>query len=131
MRLDRGEGERILRTLWRPITRLSYTTCCTSRIGRSGPMMPPPGNLNRYTKRFRRSIARLRAALHPAAAGCRYGVGTRFYAESEVENLSGNRDLITIGENTHIRGRLLVWGHGGRISLATGVSLVAAAKSGP
>lgn len=40
-----------------------------------------------------------------------------FYAESEVENQQQKPDNIIVGENTHIRGRLLIFGYGGRISI--------------
>ena len=38
-----------------------------------------------------------------------------FYSESEVENQQKKPHKIQVGENTHVRGRLLVFGYGGRI----------------
>jgi acetyltransferase-like isoleucine patch superfamily enzyme len=48
---------------------------------------------------------------------CRLGVGSVLLPESEVNNLSGNADHIRVGQNSHIRGRLLTYGHGGEISI--------------
>jgi maltose O-acetyltransferase len=45
------------------------------------------------------------------------GKDSRFYPESEVHNLQNRRDRIVIGENTHIRGELLIWPYGNGISI--------------
>lgn len=43
------------------------------------------------------------------------GINSKFYGTSIVENHRKNRDKIKIGENTHIRGELLVFNYGGKI----------------
>ena len=48
---------------------------------------------------------------------CVLGPGAQLLAESEVNNFSGRRDDIRIGANSYVRGRLLTYGHGGRISI--------------
>jgi acetyltransferase-like isoleucine patch superfamily enzyme len=45
--------------------------------------------------------------------------GCTFYPEASVENLQGNSGSIVIGLNTHIRGELLVWRHGGKIAIGS------------
>lgn len=42
---------------------------------------------------------------------------SRFHLESRVINLQGNKNLISIGKNTHIRGELLIYAHGGKITI--------------
>ena len=43
--------------------------------------------------------------------------GCLFYPEANVENFQDNKESIFIGENTHVRGELLVWRHGGKINI--------------
>lgn len=43
--------------------------------------------------------------------------GATFYAEAIVNNPSGNKANITIGNNTHVRGMLNVFAYGGKISI--------------
>ena len=43
--------------------------------------------------------------------------GATFYAEAIVNNPSGNKANITIGNNTHVRGMLNVFAYGGEISI--------------
>src|SRR5688572_28721529 len=38
-----------------------------------------------------------------------------FYSETSIRNLKQDLSKIIIGENTHVRGQLLIWRHGGRI----------------
>jgi maltose O-acetyltransferase len=45
------------------------------------------------------------------------GKNSRFYPEAEVHNLQNKRDKIIIGENTHIRGELLIWPYGDGITI--------------
>jgi acetyltransferase-like isoleucine patch superfamily enzyme len=45
------------------------------------------------------------------------GKNSRFYPEAEVLNLQNRKDKIVIGENTHIRGELLIWPYGNGISI--------------
>jgi len=40
-----------------------------------------------------------------------------FYSESEVENQQNNPAKIIVGSNTHVRGRLLIFGYGGKICI--------------
>jgi acetyltransferase-like isoleucine patch superfamily enzyme len=42
---------------------------------------------------------------------------SRFYPEANVENLQKNNSKITIGEDTHIRGELLIYPSGGEIKI--------------
>lgn len=43
--------------------------------------------------------------------------GSKFYPEASVFNIQSKEDMIIIGERTHIRGQLLVFKYGGRISI--------------
>jgi acetyltransferase-like isoleucine patch superfamily enzyme len=45
------------------------------------------------------------------------GKKSKFYPESEVHNLQRRKDKILIGENTHIRGELLIWPYGDGITI--------------
>lgn len=45
------------------------------------------------------------------------GLGSVFYKGSKVINLLSNKEKITIGANTHIRGELLLFAHGGEITI--------------
>ncbi len=51
------------------------------------------------------------------AKNCRLDSGARLMHEAEINNVSGNPEHILIGKNSHIRGRLLTYGHGGHISI--------------
>lgn len=48
---------------------------------------------------------------------CTLGHGARLLPESEVNNFSGGRETIEVGDNSYVRGRLLTYGHGGRIRI--------------
>ena len=48
---------------------------------------------------------------------CRLDIGARLMHEAEINNSSGNPDQILIGKNSHVRGRLFLYGHGGHISI--------------
>ncbi len=48
---------------------------------------------------------------------CRLDNGARLLPEAQINNVSGNPEHISIGRHSHIRGRLLTYGHGGRISI--------------
>lgn len=48
---------------------------------------------------------------------CVLGKGSALMPESEVNNFSGGPDQISIGNNSYVRGRLLTYGHGGKISI--------------
>lgn len=43
------------------------------------------------------------------------GGDAMFYSESEIDNQQKNPQKIEIGKNTHVRGRLLIFGYGGSI----------------
>jgi acetyltransferase-like isoleucine patch superfamily enzyme len=45
------------------------------------------------------------------------GKNSKFYPKAEVHNMQKQRDKIIIGENTHIRGELLIWPYGNGISI--------------
>lgn len=51
------------------------------------------------------------------ADSCTLGVGSVLMPESEVNNFTGNLEKISIGKKSFIRGRLLTYGHGGKISI--------------
>ena len=53
----------------------------------------------------------------PGADACRLEAGSVLLPESEVNNFSGDADHIRIGKNSHIRARLLTYGHSGEISI--------------
>lgn len=48
---------------------------------------------------------------------CSLGAGASLLPEAEVNNFAGGPDRITIGAHSHVRGRLLTYGHGGRIKI--------------
>ena len=54
---------------------------------------------------------------NPGARDCQLGIGASLMPEAEINNFSGGPEQISIGKNSHIRGRLLTYGHGGRISI--------------
>jgi acetyltransferase-like isoleucine patch superfamily enzyme len=45
------------------------------------------------------------------------GIGSRFYPEATIHNTQNKRKNIVIGENTHIRGTLLLFKYGGEIHI--------------
>jgi len=50
-------------------------------------------------------------------ARCLTGDGTKLYSTAVIENETGVRDAITLGANSHVRGNLQVFAHGGRIRI--------------
>lgn len=48
---------------------------------------------------------------------CRLGAGSVLAPEAQISNLSEDVEAIAIGQNTHIRGQLLTYGHGGKITV--------------
>jgi acetyltransferase-like isoleucine patch superfamily enzyme len=48
---------------------------------------------------------------------CRLQKGAFLSHTARIRNAFGDSDRILIGENSHIRGELMVFGHGGRISI--------------
>ena len=74
----------------------------------------------RFIDRLRRNgIAWLKGRQSPFnnIKGCRLDSGACLFPEAEINTISGSPDHILIGRNSHIRGRLLTYGHGGRISI--------------
>jgi acetyltransferase-like isoleucine patch superfamily enzyme len=53
----------------------------------------------------------------PGIQNSQLGIGASLTFESEINNFSGGPEQISIGQNSFIRGRLLTYGHGGRISI--------------
>lgn len=51
------------------------------------------------------------------AKECNLSPGARLLPEAEVNNFRRNREKISIGRHSYIRGRLLVYAHGGSISI--------------
>lgn len=77
-----------------------------------------------FIERLRsRGIAWLARALEaerkrvPGAHQCRLDTGAALLPEAEINNFSGGPETISVGENSYIRGRLLTYGHGGRITI--------------
>jgi maltose O-acetyltransferase len=50
-------------------------------------------------------------------AGCQLGFGSVLLAEAEINNFMQDPARISVGDHSFIRGRLLLYGHGGRISI--------------
>ena len=50
---------------------------------------------------------------------CTLGKGSILYPESKIINNVGVKDSISIGDNTHIKGELLTFGHGGKINIGS------------
>jgi len=50
-------------------------------------------------------------------ATCRLGRGAKLSRMARIRNISGDSDRIAIGKNSHIQGELLVFPHGGRITI--------------
>ncbi len=48
---------------------------------------------------------------------CRLGPGAMLGPEACVDNIQGSPDRISLGGNSYCRGRLVTYGHGGRISV--------------
>jgi acetyltransferase-like isoleucine patch superfamily enzyme len=48
---------------------------------------------------------------------CALGTGAQLLPESEINNFSGGPETIQVGANSYVRGRLLTYGHGGRIRI--------------
>ena len=67
------------------------------------------GWLSRELERERRSAQ--------GAEACLLGAGSSLTPEAEVNNFSGGPETITVGCNSFVRGRLVTYGHGGRISI--------------
>jgi acetyltransferase-like isoleucine patch superfamily enzyme len=53
----------------------------------------------------------------PGAEACVLGPRASLLPEAEINNYSGPPDMISVGPNSHVRGRLLTYGHGGRIAI--------------
>lgn len=78
----------------------------------------------RLIERFRsKAIAWLSRELEterkrvPGAAHCQLGAGAALLPEAEINNFSGGPEHISVGDNSYVRGRLLTYGHGGKISI--------------
>jgi maltose O-acetyltransferase len=48
---------------------------------------------------------------------CTLGPGARLLPEADIHNFAGGPETIQIGANSHVRGRLMTYGHGGRIRI--------------
>lgn len=53
----------------------------------------------------------------PINKNCILANGARLWPESEINNISGIPEGISIGDHSHIRGRLLTYRHGGKINI--------------
>jgi acetyltransferase-like isoleucine patch superfamily enzyme len=65
------------------------------------------------------SLAKLRKKWHHVLLSqqATIGNGSFFYESAMVENIQQNKVKIQIGDNTHVRGELLIFPHGGGISI--------------
>lgn len=54
---------------------------------------------------------------HACLHQCLAGQDSKFYATSNILNAQKNKNKIMIGSNSHIRGELFVYGHGGAIEI--------------
>jgi acetyltransferase-like isoleucine patch superfamily enzyme len=45
--------------------------------------------------------------------------GAKLGAEAIIDNIRGDRECISLGENSYCRGRLLTYGHGGKIKIGS------------
>jgi acetyltransferase-like isoleucine patch superfamily enzyme len=75
----------------------------------------------RLGKSFRAYVKNLMGTGRSAVAGghnkVRLGEGSILSAEAVIDNIRGKAEFITIGRKSFCRGRLLTYGHGGRISI--------------
>ena len=46
---------------------------------------------------------------------CIIGKNSKIYHTAKIINIQGNKLLIVIGKNTHIKGEILIYGHGGKV----------------
>lgn len=75
----------------------------------------PLAKLKRWLVAQRHAAAPVRSV--PGAEACVLGPGASLLPEAEINNFSGSPDMISVGPNSHVRGRLLTYGHGGRIAI--------------
>lgn len=75
----------------------------------------------RLAKALRHRLALLLGAARPVSVGgngiCRLGEGTMLGPEASIDNIRELPECITLGRNSCCRGRLLTYGHGGRIAI--------------
>jgi len=71
----------------------------------------------RFVNRLRRYGVAWLTGRRWALQDCRLDAGACLAPEAEVNNLANKPDLISIGKHSHVRGRLLTYAHGGRISI--------------
>ena len=75
----------------------------------------------RLAKSLRHRIGFLLRAGHLTEVGgngfCQLGEGAILGPEAIIDNIRGRPEFITLGSNSCCRGRLLTYGHGGRISI--------------
>lgn len=70
--------------------------------------------LSGLPRKFNQMIAEDR--INNCYSNCVHG-NSFYYEEARVRNLSGNKKKILIGDDTHIRGELLVFKYGGQIEI--------------
>ncbi len=75
----------------------------------------------RFGKWLHRGAARLLRVVRPGSAGAGnnlvLGEGSMLGPEAVIDNIRGKPEFVTIGRKSFCRGRLLTYGHGGRISI--------------
>ncbi len=98
----------------------------TSAPGAAQPVVATPrrtlrqrlsGLRRRAIRWLARQLEAERAAGASYEAYCTLGAGARLLPEAEVNNFSGGPETIQVGDSSHVRGRLLTYGHGGRIRI--------------
>jgi len=73
-------------------------------------------NLSKTLGRIKRQL--LGGNTPPSSQGlCTLSLGSKILPEGEIENIQGNPECIQLGRNTFLRGKLLVYGHGGMIRI--------------
>jgi len=56
---------------------------------------------------------------YSASPVCMLAPGAKLSPEATIDNIRGDRKYISLGDNSYCRGRLLTYGHGGRIKIGS------------
>jgi acetyltransferase-like isoleucine patch superfamily enzyme len=75
--------------------------------------------LLRRSQAFWGANSRLRSGLRRLAASAEIHPTAEMSPDAKVENFTGDTDRISVGAHSFIRGRLLTYGHGGRIKIGS------------
>lgn len=61
--------------------------------------------------------SQIRQNRHPPAWQAIIAPTARIEAEASIENIAGGKERVVIGEHSVVRGRLLIYGHGGKVRI--------------